>query len=439
MTSTITYKETEIGEIPEDWDVGILSKFIEIIGGGTPKTSVSSYWNGDIPWISVVDFVGDNRWIHDTEKKITIKGLEHSSTKLLHKGQIIVSARGTVGELGQVTKDMAFNQSCYGIDGKNNLDNDYLYYLLKEKVKELRHKGHGAVFNTITKETFNQILIPLIKLSEQQKIAKILSDLDSKMDILQQQNKTLEHIGKTIFKQWFVNFEFPNQERKLYKSSGGEMSESEIGEIPNGWKIILLKDLLKEIESGRRPKGGIDPSLKEGIPSIGAENINGLGYYDYSSTKFISEEFFEQMKQGIVKDYDILLYKDGAKLGRKSMFGKDFPFNKCAVNEHVFILRTNEKLNQPYLYFFLDQKDITENIINLNANSAQPGINKESVGNLKILVPTEEILHSFSDFSVPLLEKIFVNSLKSKWLSEVRDLLLPKLMSGKIRVPIEVP
>jgi type I restriction enzyme S subunit len=139
-----------------------------------------------------------------------------------------------------------------------------------------------------------------------------------------------------------------------------------------------------------------------------------------------------------VQDADILLYKDGAKLGRKTMYGKGFPFKVCSINEHVFILRTNEKLNQPYLYFFLDQKEITEKIINLNANSAQPGINKESVGTLEIMIPERRVLDLFNKIGMPILEKILINSIELRKLSEIREVLLPKLMSGKIRVPVEV-
>src|SRR5690554_2239330 len=126
------------GLIYEEWKMDVLNKHVNIIGGGTPKTTNEDYWNGTIPWISVVDFVGDKRWIFNTEKYITEKGLENSSTKLLHKGQIIISARGTVGELAQVTRDMAFNQSCYGLDGKSTIDNDFLFYILKFKVKEIQ-------------------------------------------------------------------------------------------------------------------------------------------------------------------------------------------------------------------------------------------------------------------------------------------------------------
>ena len=157
----IKFKQTEVGRIPVDWEIYRLSDIVDIIGGGTPKTRVQEYWNGDIPWLSVVDFNGDSRWVHDTEKTITQRGLEESSTKLLKKGQLIISARGTVGEIAQLGKDMAFNQSCYGLNGKEMLINDFLYCLLKYNIVELKTKTHGSVFDTITRKTFEQINVAL--------------------------------------------------------------------------------------------------------------------------------------------------------------------------------------------------------------------------------------------------------------------------------------
>ena len=111
--------------------VGTLSSLIDLIGGGTPKTTVKEYWNGDIPWLSVVDFNNDSRWVSDAEKKITEEGVHNSSTRILEKSDIIISARGTVGVLAQLSRPMAFNQSCYGIRAKDGVNQDYLFYLLK--------------------------------------------------------------------------------------------------------------------------------------------------------------------------------------------------------------------------------------------------------------------------------------------------------------------
>jgi type I restriction enzyme S subunit len=149
----------------------------------------------------------------------------------------------------------------------------------------------------------------------------------------------------------------------------------------------------------------------------------------------VNEDFYNNMNGGKVEDYDIMLYKDGAYIGKKTMFGLGFPFEKCCINEHVFIVRTNiDNINQFYLYFYLNQYKITEKIIHLNTNSAQPGINKESLRNLKVLLPDKNTADQYKITIQPLVDLIFKKSLNSKQLSELRDSLLPRLMSGKMRV-----
>lgn len=147
--------ESELGLIPEGWEVRTLSSLINITGGGTPKRSEHSYWNGNIPWFSVKDVPsGSNIFVVDTNEKITELGLNKSSTKLLPKGTTIITARGTVGKLALVGTDMCMNQSCYGMRGKD-VGDLYNYFNLKEAISTLQRNTHGAVFDTITTKTFN--------------------------------------------------------------------------------------------------------------------------------------------------------------------------------------------------------------------------------------------------------------------------------------------
>ena len=161
-----------------------LSEVMELIGGGTPKTGKPEYWNGDIPWISVKDFNNDLRYVYKTEKTITKLGFEKSSTKLLQRGDVIISARGTVGEIATVPFSMAFNQSCYGLRARTGIvTSDYLYYLIKYNVLVLKKNTHGSVFDTITRNTFDNIEVELPSIEIQEKIASILSDYDEKIEL----------------------------------------------------------------------------------------------------------------------------------------------------------------------------------------------------------------------------------------------------------------
>lgn len=251
----------------------VLSSIIDIISGGTPKTSVDEYWNnGDIGWLSVTDFNNDTRYVYNSEKKITETGLKESNTKLLQFGDIIISARGTVGALAQIGKPMCFNQSCFGIRGKKEIvDNDFLYYALKNYVQHIKKRSQGSVFDTINLKSFDLMELEIPQsIKSQQKIAKVLSDLDAKIELNNKINAELEAMAKTLYEYWFVQFDFPfdfaqgkpvpvtepvevpglqqaQSPQKPYKSSGGRMvwNEELKREIPEGWEVKTIGDYCK--------------------------------------------------------------------------------------------------------------------------------------------------------------------------------------------------
>ncbi len=154
--------DSELGEIPKGWWVGSLLDVFDLIGGGTPKTSVDEYWNGGVSWYSVVDAPkGSDTFVINTEKNISALGLSMSSTKILQKGTSIVSARDTVGKLALVGCETAMNQSCYGIKGKSYFGDYYVYFQVKATLKNIKRNVHGAVFDTITQSTFRNIMVCL--------------------------------------------------------------------------------------------------------------------------------------------------------------------------------------------------------------------------------------------------------------------------------------
>ena len=165
----------------EEWKTYKYTDLCSLIGGGTPKTSESSYWGGDIPWLSVKDFGTGGKYVYSTEKHITEKGLNNSSTKLLQRDDIIISARGTIGAMAMIPFPMAFNQSCFGIRANNKVDPHFLFYLTKTKIAELQTNSHGSVFDTITRDTFDKIECYIPDISTQRRIATILSNLDDKI------------------------------------------------------------------------------------------------------------------------------------------------------------------------------------------------------------------------------------------------------------------
>jgi type I restriction enzyme S subunit len=261
-------------------------------------------------------------------------------------------------------------------------------------------------------------------------------------------NETLEQMARALFKAWFVYFEpvcakmegrwkksqsLPGLPAHLWDLFPDRLVDSELGKIPEGWEVGTLGQVVGEIVSGGRPKGG---AALEGVPSVGAENVIGLGKYDFTKDKHVPRDFFEELqrKRAAIRPGDVLLYKDGAQIGRKTYFDCGFPHAECAVNEHVFIIRAKLPYYQRYVFFWLDQDWMTQKIISLNSNSAQPGINQRGVRGLPFLMPPDAVVEAFDQIFKALTDRLFAACLENRTLSALRDALLPKLISGEIRV-----
>jgi len=408
------------------WTKYRLSQIMEITGGGTPKTSVPEYWNGDIPWLSVVDFAGKGRWVCETEKSITQEGLNASSTNILKKNQVIISARGTVGEIAQTGRDMAFNQSCYGLNGKLGIiQNDYLYYLLKHNIQDLRKNTHGAVFDTITRQTFDCIDVNVPPIEEQNTIVKILSALDEKIELNHQMNKTLEEIGQALFKRWFVDFEFPDEDDKPYKSSGGKIIDSELGDIPQGWAISKLGDI-------GTFKNGINYLRDE----VGDSSFFIANVRDIANNKLLLKESLDKINIDSSKAEDYLLQQKDILIARSACPG-EISLVLGELEDVIYSgFSIRYRLNNPddYLYIYHIMQGLKRNLQNFAVGTTLQSVNQETLKNMKFISPSNRILNEFNRLAKQLLDKILNNLIQNRELSQIRDSLLPKLMSGKIRV-----
>lgn len=321
---------------------------------------------------------------------------------------VIIGRKGSVGEIIWSKQDFWPIDTTYYVKLKNPDDDlRYWYYVLKTLGLN-KLNSHSAIPG-LNRDVAYIKQVPLRSTLEQEKIANILGSLDEKIELNRRMNETLEQLGQALFCHYFVD-----------------------NPAAKNWSTVKVGDVLSELQSGSRPRGG---AVKSGVPSVGAENIVGLGKYDYSKEKYISEEFFNRLGRGVVNSGDVLLYKDGAYVGKKSLFMNGFPHKKCAINEHVFILRTNSRLkSQFFLYFWLDQPSITKKIIDAGVKAAQPGINQSNVNSLPILLPPEESVKKFDNEISPIMGMIFSNAIESNQLAALRDLLLQKLISGEIEV-----
>lgn len=389
-----------------------ISQAFEIISGGTPKRSVEDYWKGNIPWVAVKDFNNDYRYILDTEEFITIEGLNNSSTNILELNDIVISARGTVGKINMIREPMAFNQSCYGLRSVEKLDPTYGYFAVKNSIRELQSQSHGSVFSTITKSTFNNVKIPVPSLLLQKSIANILSSLDDKIEINNAIIANLEEQAQAIFKSWFVDFE-PFQDEKFV--------DSELGRIPEGWRIISLDDMAT-YKNGLAMQKYRPENEEESLPVLKIKELRANST-DPSSDR-CSKEIPEEV---LVNDGDIIFSWSG------SLLVEIWTGGKAGLNQHLFKV-TSEKYHKWFYYywtkFFLNQFIA----IARDRATTMGHIKRSHLKDAKILVPKEEIMKKMNGIMDPIVEQLINLGIQNKKLEEIRDTLLPKLMSGEIRV-----
>lgn len=378
-----------------------LSENIDLIGGGTPKTSVPEYWGGDIPWLSVKDFNDDSRYVYSTEKKITEAGLANSSTKLLNVDDIIISARGTVGELAMIPFPMAFNQSCYGIRGKKGkVIQTYLYYLLKDSIRLLKRQTHGSVFDTITRDTFANIYVDFPSLAEQQMIADTLSALDARIAENRKINHHLMQMAQAIFKSWFVDFEPWD------------------GKMPNDWRDGTLSDIC--IYSSKR------------IP------VASLTVDTYISTENMSTD-----KGGFVIATSLpTIPQTTAFTVGDTLISNIRPYFKKIVycgftggcSTDVLCFHPNKANLSLYVYNALYSDSFFNHMVAGSRGTKMPRGDKQQIMNYYVVIPPDTVIGDFNNSVSAMIEKRHLLTQESARLAELRNTLLPRLMSGELSI-----
>ncbi|AEH07346.1 restriction endonuclease subunit S [Methanothermococcus okinawensis] len=414
--------------LPDGWEVRKLGEVANVIGGGTPSTKKSEYWNGDIPWITPKDLSNYIfKYICKGERNISREGLKNSSAKLLPPGTILLSSRAPIGYVAIAKNELTTNQGFRSfITNEDKLNYEFLYYWLKTKKKVLESLAGGSTFKEISGTTIKNLEILLPPLKEQQKIAEILSSLDDKIELNIKMNKTLEEMAKTIFKRWFIDFEFPNEEGKPYKSSGGEFINSELGEIPKGWSIKPIKNILNFIR-------GIEPGSKYYTLIKKENHIRFIRIRDLNSN---SEKVYipkEMAKNKILNSEDIIISLDGSlgvvKFGYNGAYSSGIR-KVCPISEY--------DIPNMYIYCLLKSDNIQNTIKNYASGTTILHAGK-SVEHMKITLPKKidemkRILKLFGDLTKPIFNQILNNQKEIQTLTKIRDTLLPKLITGKIRV-----
>lgn len=370
----------------------------EVIGGGTPSTKIAAYWDGDIAWISPADLSNyNNVYIEKGKKNITQLGLKKSSTVLLPPNTVLLTSRAPIGYIALAKNSICTNQGFKSIICNSKVvDYKYLYYYLQQSMDYIKLFASGATFPELSGNRLKRIKITIEQdVLIQKKIASILSAYDDLIENNNKRIKILEQMAENLYKEWFVRFRFP----------GYETAEFENG-IPKGWEVVRVKNCLKRLPFNRLYKQDeLESSGK--VIVIDQSSNEFMGYHNNEPSHYAS---FEE---------PIILFGDHSC--KFVLMTKNFSLGENVV---PFKSISTEELDNYYLYYAVHKLIVTEEY-------------KRHWGRftaMKIFKPQIALQRKFADFVKQLVHQKEMLWIQNQNLIKQRDLLLPRIMSGKLEV-----
>jgi type I restriction enzyme S subunit len=445
MKNKTKFKETEIGKIPEDWEIVSFKDAVEI----NPYRNLNKDTTAKfVPMSALKPFV---RKITYLEKRIYKGGNKFKNNDTLLAKITPCLENGKTAFVNVLEKEeVAFGSSEFIVlsSKPDKTDPKFLYYLAiepnfrKVTIKSMTGtSGRQRVQNSI----LENILVALPSISEQTKIVKILSSLDDKIELNNKINNSLEQISQTIFKHWFINFEFPNEQGQPYKSSGGEFVDLELGKIPKEWRIGFLNNFNIEVGSG---KWGLEKHTDKNSLEVNCIRGTDLAEINVGRLVNLPKRFISASdgKNSFLRHGDIVIEISGGSptqsTGRVLFISKEiinFYNNKLICSNFCKVIRTSNIFESYYLYNLL--KLLYEKGIFFNFENGTTGIKnldfKFLFSRYKIIIPGKKVVEYFFYKTHNLISKIYNNAIQNDKLSQIRDTLLPKLITGKIRVNLE--
>nr|WP_314752490.1 restriction endonuclease subunit S [uncultured Capnocytophaga sp.] len=365
--------------------------------------------------------------------KYSIKKME--KYKVFPDDIVIAMTGATIGKVGRNKSGriLYLNQRVAKINPNIKEDLDFIYYCISNNIfleYVLNNLDSNSAQGNISHFGIGNFEINWYDRETRQKIAQILSCLDDKIEILHQINDNLAELAKTIYDYWFMQFDFPDENGKPYKTSGGKMVYNEVlkREIPEGWEVKRIEDYCKSsggyaFKSSEWKKSG-NPIIKiKNIQENNSLNIEDIDFVDMSKT--IDEKF--KANAG-----DVVIAMTGATIGKFAIVPKTD--NGFYVNQRVGIFKLNEFKKLPFLINTLNQDYFRKNIIEISCGAAQPNISNEQINNIELILPISNIVEKFNSRMTICYEKIIQNRYKVYHLQSLRDWLLPMLMNGQISV-----
>ncbi len=411
-----------------------LKEISNIYNGSTPSTSETDNYDGNIVWITPKDLSNQKcRYISQGERNITPKGYKSCSTTMLPKGTILLSSRAPIGLLAIAQTELCTNQGFKNIVPNNELvDSHYLYYLLKLKTKEIEALGSGTTFKEVSKNSLENYQIDIHDIEEQRKIVNVLSIIDDKIELNNKINKELEQMAKTLYEYWFVQFDFPDEKGRPYKSANGKMVYNDIlkREIPEGWEVKNISSYCNIIDClhSKKPDYHYEDDK---CYLLQLENLTENGYINISSKYYISKKDYIYWTQKLeIKENDFVF----TNAGRAGAFGK-IPANiQCALGRNFTAIRPLH-ISPYYLRMYFASNDMKQQILsNLDCSAFFKSFNVKSIKLINLLLPKTSVLDTFVNQISPIIKKIEANNEEIQQLTNFRDFLLPLLMNGQVSV-----
>lgn len=406
-----------MGGVSMEWKEVKIGDLGQIITGKTPKTAIKKNWGGKIPFLSPSDDMS-NKTSPVTARTLTELGVAEVAKCLIPANSICVSCIGSdLGKVVKTDRELVTNQQINTIVPHSNVDSDFVYYLMCIVGKELNYisKTSTAV-PIINKSTFSDwnIVIPE-KVEDQRRIASILSSLDRKIELNNKINADLEEMAQAIFKNWFVDFE-PFKDDKFV--------DSELGMIPEGWKVGRLTDVIKLMPGGT-PKTSEPLYWDNGtIPFFSPKDVNGV--YCFATEKHITEAGLNKCSSNLYPKDTIFITCRGT-VGKVCLVACDM-----AMNQSNYAIKAIDGYSQYYVFFLV--KSVVERLIKKSNGAVFSAITSKDFDE-EILIPSQKAVEDFTNVIDGFFRRIFTIGTENSRLSLLRDTLLPRLMSGEIEVP----
>lgn len=359
------------------------------------------------------------------------------------KGDVVLTTEAPLGEVALIdtTEKIALAQRVITLRGKKDvLDSTFLKYSLQGPVMQarLRERESGSTVTGIRSAELKKVKIEYPCIKEQNKVGSLLKGLDDKIYLNKKVINNLDQLTRTLFKRWFLDFEFPNENGEPYKSSGGEMVESELGMIPKGWIISSIGDLSMQVSKGTTPsKKDFDSTTdKNDIEFLKVKDINDDGLINFNNVEKIPEVIhLGRLKRSVLEEKDILLSIAGT-IGRLSYI--DSIRNGININQAIAFIRLKDiEKHFLFIYSYLKTDEFQNDIKSKVVQGVQANVSLSVIKNSLLVMPSNEVLDLYNTVLSPIIEKIASVRNENEQLVLLRDTLLPKLLSGELELPNE--